>query len=222
MNAGRDVERLISNWLDEEAPARAPDRILTSAALVIDHTKQRRAWRMPWRLSTMNPIARLAGAALVGVVAVGVALFALRPSTNVGVTQTPGATSSPSAKDPVSELQAYRNARNAVCAAVTASPIRDVGATAAPSAVIGFLRATIARGNDEMNQLEAINAPADIEAEHLANIQTGRDTLALLNHEVELLQANKIGEAATVDQATGSLGRLFEQFEAKYGLQSCP
>jgi hypothetical protein len=27
---------------------------------------------------------------------------------------------------------------------------------------------------------------------------------------------------ATVDQATGSLSGLFEQFEAKYGLRPCP
>ena len=48
MNAGHDVERLISDWLASEAPVRAPDRVLESAGNVIDRTKQRRfaaAWR---------------------------------------------------------------------------------------------------------------------------------------------------------------------------------
>jgi hypothetical protein len=84
MNAGPDVQRLVSNWLDEEAPTRAPDRILTAAALVIDSTKQRRAWRTPWR-SPMNPAIRVAAIALVAIVAVAAAISLVRlPSSSVG------------------------------------------------------------------------------------------------------------------------------------------
>jgi hypothetical protein len=84
MNAGRDVQRLISGWLEEEAPTRAPDRILTSAAHVIDNTKQRRAWRAPWRLP-MNPAIRVAAIALVAIVAVAAAISLVRlPSSSVG------------------------------------------------------------------------------------------------------------------------------------------
>jgi hypothetical protein len=86
MNAGPDVLRQISEWLDEEAPARAPDRILTSTALVIDHTKQRRAWRTPWRSLTMNRTAQLLGAAaaVVVVVVAGIALLGRSPSNVSG------------------------------------------------------------------------------------------------------------------------------------------
>ena len=53
MNAGPDVEPLLSDWLDEEAPARAPDRILLTAADRLDHTRQ---WRfgVTWRFIPMN------------------------------------------------------------------------------------------------------------------------------------------------------------------------
>ena len=79
MNAGRDVERLIAGWLSEEAPGRAPDRILDAAGRVIDRTNQRR-FVVAWRLPTMNPLARLAAVAVVAVVAVGGALFILNES----------------------------------------------------------------------------------------------------------------------------------------------
>jgi hypothetical protein len=74
MNAGRDVERLIANWLAEEAPGRAPDRVLAAAGTRIDRTNQRRyaALRdlpIPWRPKTM--FERLAVAAVVAVVAIG-------------------------------------------------------------------------------------------------------------------------------------------------------
>jgi hypothetical protein len=45
MNAGPDVERLLSDWLMEEAPARAPDRLLLVASDRLDHTRQRARWR---------------------------------------------------------------------------------------------------------------------------------------------------------------------------------
>lgn len=74
MNAGRDVERLIATWLAEEAPGRAPDRVLATARPVIDRTTQRRRaalrdlW-IPWRPRTMFD--RLAVAATTAVLAVG-------------------------------------------------------------------------------------------------------------------------------------------------------
>jgi hypothetical protein len=75
MNAGPDVERLISTWLVEEAPERAPDRILGAAGTTIDRTKQRRfaAWREPMLVSTSRLVAAAAiviaavvGAGLIG------------------------------------------------------------------------------------------------------------------------------------------------------------
>lgn len=91
MNAGRDVERLIADWLVEESPRRAPDRILGRAADVIDRTKQRRlgvAWRLPPMFSN-----RLAIAAAV-VVLVATSALAINRFASVG---PPGPSPSPSA-----------------------------------------------------------------------------------------------------------------------------
>lgn len=68
MNAGPDVERLISGWLLEEAPGRAPDRILEAAGRTIDRTHQRR-FVAGWRPRTM--FERLAAAAVSAVLAIG-------------------------------------------------------------------------------------------------------------------------------------------------------
>jgi RNA polymerase sigma factor (sigma-70 family) len=78
--------------------------------------------------------------------------------------------------------------------------------------------------NEEVAGLEAIQAPAALRTEHLADIQTAKDVIALLNHEVELAQANppKLADMAAVDVAIGSLSTLREQFEAKYSLPPCP
>ena len=68
MNAGPDVERLIAGWLQEEAPGRAPDRILELAGRTIDRTNQRRL--AAWRPATMFD--RLAVAGVSAVLAIGV------------------------------------------------------------------------------------------------------------------------------------------------------
>ena len=97
MNAGPDVERLIAAWLVEEAPGRAPDRVLASAGTVIDRTRQRRflaAWREPMHMSMRG----LAAAAAIGAVLVGGTIFALRtgPSDSVGGAPAPSVEPSPS------------------------------------------------------------------------------------------------------------------------------
>ena len=137
MNAGPDVQRAISDWLDEQAPARAPDRILTSTALVIDHTKQRRAWRMPWRLPTMNPAIRVAAIALIAIVAVAAALSIVRlPSSNVGGAASPSPTITPSQSSSV--VIPPRPPGIATPAPVfPASPLPDPAGEALPADLIG-------------------------------------------------------------------------------------
>lgn len=99
MNAGRDVERLIADWFVEEAVLRAPDRVLADASRAIDRTRQRRL-RAVWRTNRMPVSLRLAAAAVFGVLVVGGALLALRPSfvsvaTSPPPLSTPAAPSSP-------------------------------------------------------------------------------------------------------------------------------
>lgn len=91
MNAGPDVERLISGWLHEEAPGRAPDRILDAAGRTIDRTHQRRlgaAWR-----ESMSGMRGLAAAAVIGGLVVAGALYAFRPGLGPGSQSTPRPTS---------------------------------------------------------------------------------------------------------------------------------
>jgi hypothetical protein len=111
MNAGPDIERLITSWLIEESPGRAPDRILEAAGRVIDRTHQRRfvaAWREPMHLTIRGFMV----AAAIGAVFIGGTLLLLpgAPSSNVGgppivsqapASPTPSPSPSPSASGPL-------------------------------------------------------------------------------------------------------------------------
>jgi hypothetical protein len=107
MNDDRSLERAARSWL-EEGPTRAPDQTVDAALARIQTTRQERDL-VPWRLPTMNPVMRLAGAAIVAVLAVSVLFLATRPASNVG----PPATTSPAPSlaaslAPTSELPAAR------------------------------------------------------------------------------------------------------------------
>jgi hypothetical protein len=225
MTDDRSLERTARSWIDE-GPTRAPERAVDRALQLIQTTPQERDLLILRRLPTMNPIARVAGAVAIAVIAVGVVLVAVRPAANVGVAPTPNAPASSLANpspDAAAALIAYRQARDAVCVPLSsASPPPGVDPHADPAGAVAALRLVLDRGSVEATRLEAIQAPPNIETEHLANIQTLKDTMALLSHEIDLIQAGKPDEAATVDQATAPLSSIFEQFEAKYGLQPCP
>ena len=98
MNAGPDVEQLLSDWLDEEAPARAPDRILLTASDRLDHTRQ---WRfgVAWRFIPMNGnMFRVAAAAVIGVLLLGGAAYLFGGGgPDIGAPATPTATPAPAA-----------------------------------------------------------------------------------------------------------------------------
>lgn len=220
----RSLERAARTWVDS-GPTRAPDRAVEAALLRVQTIKQDRDLRIPWRLPDMNPVARLASLALVGVVAVGVALFALRPAANTGDTQTqaPPVSMSPAppASDSAPSLAAYRSAYAAICASL--APITDPPPSPTPAELAVFLQAVIDRGNDEVAAVEALQAPPALLGDHLAAIQTTKDVLTLLAHEKDLVEAGKLDEANTVDEATGPLNALREQFAAKWGLSTeCP
>jgi hypothetical protein len=221
----------IADWLEDD-PDNAPDAVLTTVLAAFPSIPQRHALSVPWRTRPMTQTARLlAGAAALAVVLVG-DIFLLRPGAgpSVGASAPPPAPSAsvatpgPSAtpRDDLALLQAYRSARDAVCVSIASSPIPDPGPSPSRAALVSFLQSTISRGNEEAARLAAIQAPPALASEHLANIQTLKDVLALLQRELDLVQSNKLAEAVTVDQATGSLSGLLEEFEAKYGLQSCP
>ena len=74
-------DRIAKAWLDD-GPDELSVRVLDAVVDEIHLTRQRRANRMPWRLPTMTSPARVAAAALVGVLAIGGAIFILRPVTS--------------------------------------------------------------------------------------------------------------------------------------------
>ena len=95
MNDDRTLERAARSWL-EEGPAQAPDRPVEAALSRIQSTSQERDLRIPWRLPTMNPLARLAAVVAVATVAIAGSfyLFARQP-TGPGGVPTPGPTPVP-------------------------------------------------------------------------------------------------------------------------------
>ncbi len=95
MTDQRELDLLLGaffvNGTDELA-----DRVIDAALDEIDHTRQRHALRLPRTFQTMPMFTRLAAAAVIGVVAVGGALFLLQPRQPGigGPTTTPAASSS--------------------------------------------------------------------------------------------------------------------------------
>lgn len=79
MNTDRDFDRIAMAWL-ADGPEELSDRVLDAVVDEIHVTRQRRALRLPWRFSTMTTTARVATAAVIGVLAVGGAFLAFNRS----------------------------------------------------------------------------------------------------------------------------------------------
>jgi hypothetical protein len=95
MTDDRSLERAARSWL-EAGPTEAPDRAVEAALLRIQTTSQERDLRIPWRLTKMTTPARVATAAVIGVLVVGGALFMLgRPGQSGVGGPGPTATSTP-------------------------------------------------------------------------------------------------------------------------------
>jgi hypothetical protein len=78
MSDQRELDRLLDAFFVEGTEELA-DRVIDNALEQIDHTQQRRVMRVPRRFSTMNMPARVAAAAVIGVLAVVGTLYLTRP-----------------------------------------------------------------------------------------------------------------------------------------------
>jgi hypothetical protein len=105
MTDDRSLERAARSWL-EAGPTQAPDRAVEAALLRIETTPQERDLRIPWRFTAMPMSARVAAAAVIGVLLVGGAVYLFSPGGRSGVgapgpspsaVATPGTTPSPEA-----------------------------------------------------------------------------------------------------------------------------
>jgi len=79
----RSLDRVARSWL-EVGPTRAPEVAVQAALDRILTTPQERDLGIPWRFPSMTTPARLAAAAVIGVLLVGGFLFIARPSQEVG------------------------------------------------------------------------------------------------------------------------------------------
>lgn len=239
MTDDRSLERTARSWI-EAGPTRAPEHAVNAALERVNRTTQERGIRVPWRFPAMTTPARLAAAALVGVVAIGGVFLLIRPSPSAPGTQpTPEPTASPSASpspslDAASALAAYREARNAICEAAIAEAIPNIELTdparlydpAMPgpdrALAVAAVTAIADRADRVADELEGLDAPAQLAEEHLANVTRYRDSAALIRHESELLAAAKPTDARAVDESLGTLSGLLEAYETKYALAACP
>jgi hypothetical protein len=88
MTDNRSLDRALDAFLADGVD-RLADRVLEAALIQIDHTQQRRRLSVPWRFPTMTFQTRVAAAAVIGVLAIGGALYLLRPPTFGQPTTTP-------------------------------------------------------------------------------------------------------------------------------------
>ena len=106
MTDQRELDRLLGAFF-VEGTTEVADRVIDAALIEIDQTGQRHAGRMPRRILTMKMPMRLAVAAVVGVIAVGGALYAVKPwQSTVAPSATTDDSASPSASPSLSAAPA--------------------------------------------------------------------------------------------------------------------
>jgi hypothetical protein len=169
-----------------------------------------------------------AGLVVIAVVAAG---FLGCSTASVGTQSSPSpvVTPVPSPTAHVATVQEYQAARDAVCtdAWVTRNELE--------ARVVGEFYTdpmkpeNIQQARDMADfirsfsgALDALEVPPALAADEAQSIARYRDTAALIDQLVALLEQGKIEEARAVDNATEPLGHGIELYETKYGLKPCP
>ena len=94
MNTHPDIERIVTDWLNDDVSTAGSDRILAGALVRVAAVRQERIPR-PERFPVMNAFAKLA-AGLAAAVVVAILAYNLLPGNGTGLVGTPGASASPS------------------------------------------------------------------------------------------------------------------------------
>lgn len=230
MNAGRDVERMVSDWFVLEAAARAPDRVVHETRRLVNSTGQRRflaAWREPMYLSPM----KLAGMAAVLVVALGAGVLIGRATVPSGVGSAPSPLPTETAA-PTDDTAAYRNARDEICTRYVAAtdPLRpkydglyDTTITDAERGKrILALDQFVSQYDAMREELSKLDAPAAIAEEHAANLALYDAQAGMIHAVVTRLYAGDLAGAESIDLATDPISRKIETFETRNVLTHCP
>lgn len=98
MSTNTNFDRIAEAWL-AEGPAQLADRVLDAALDEVHLTRQRRRLPVPWRFNPMPNSVRVAAAALVGVLVVGVIYLNLPGLTGPGGSPTPSPTATVAPSD---------------------------------------------------------------------------------------------------------------------------
>jgi hypothetical protein len=246
MTDDRSLERAARSFI-EPGPTQAPDRAVDAALMRIHATNQERDWHVPWRDRPMNQTTRLlAAAAAIAIVLVGGVLL-LRPSGSSGVG---GTSPAPLASNPTpsgssaadAALSSYRAARNAICssAGATLNPLKTHFAGVFDETLTGpqwsdwtnALDQFITGYDDLAARLGALAPPADLVAEHAANVQQLQDMTSLLRSLKAELRSGvpdaphtgvaHLHAAKGIDEATNPIGQAGFAWETRRGLTHCP
>ena len=234
MNAGRDVERLVSKWLAEQAEVRAPDRVLDSSRRTIDRTVQRR-WVAAWREPVTLTMTRLVALAATLAIAIGGAAWLGRATApGIGGTPTPMpvATSVSTSPAPAVTLATYQAARDEICVRYRfeinrrESGLDELYDPNLPAIDRTAKTATLVQLRDHLvamvAELGAIPAPPELAAENTSQLGAYNSTLTLLSEVLTRLEKKKYTEARAMDLATDPFSRAIGAYETKHGFLSCP
>jgi hypothetical protein len=231
MNAGRDVERLIADWLAEEAAVRSPDRVLVEARRTVLTTGQRRLaarWREPVYLSPFR-LATMAAALVVAVVGGAWVGRATAPGGVGGAVTTPAPTESTAPAG--LSLEAYRSAHNALCQTYAAQlaplnaklkRIYDPTLPAADRAIeVQALINIVALTEAFADEIGKLQPPPSIAVDQTVYVSNYQHIAALIRLEFPLIERGDYAGAEALDQATGGFREIGE-FEQSNGLTACP
>jgi negative regulator of sigma E activity len=233
------IEQIVADWLAEEAPARAPDRILSQVAVAVDRTRRPRFGAGRRDNEMTFSLTRLAAAAIVLIaVSAGIGWVGRAnvdsPSGVAGPTvptAAPTTTSAPSSSVGTS-LESYRTARNAICAQLTpqANDLKAQLDRAYDPSLSPAVRATKLQALEQfldldsgmIARLDLLDPPSDVVAEHASDLATHRANHAVIGQEITMLRVGKLAEAKALDDSTDVINQAGRNFETKYGLVRCP
>lgn len=179
----------------------------------------------------LSPYRPLAMAAMLVVAVIGGALIGrLTAPSGVGSPVTTPAQTATSER--LVSLEDYRTARNAICNASTPQvqtligqidKIYDPTLTAAQRAPKVVALSTIASVAEQVvRDLDRLDVPTAIAADHAAQLAYYRSTIALIRQAVDAIGNGDLAGAQALDLATDPNSRAIEGFESKYGLAACP
>ena len=179
----------------------------------------------------MNPMIRLAGAAVLVLAVSGAILFAIRPTSDVGppATPTPPASTAPQASA-VDPLASYRSARNKICMTVRQAFTDNSDLVGLYNASTPPDRRTIVNANaqdiadamaTQARDLALLQPPAELADAHTTDVAHAEALAAIFAAQVQLLRDGRYSDAAAQEVAAEAAANLRKPFETEYKLFSC-